>query len=92
MEKNQRKEKQPKELWAFWANHYGPFFQTAQKVKWDEELQSWWHEDGDSEIKKVGLYESDGGYMSFSSENKQEVENFIAGFMACRTLWKRFFE
>lgn len=82
--------KQPKELWAFWANKNGPWYTTAQKVRYNEVLESWWHKDRNSDVKQIGLTHCN-GYLCYASTSKEEVDQFIAGFMSCRELLKGFF-
>lgn len=85
------KRKKPKKLWAFWANINGPWYYEPQQVYWDDFNERWWHEDGNSDVKKMGL-ELKEHYLSYSSVNKKEVQDFINGFMGCRHLLSEFFK
>lgn len=79
-------------MWAFWANAYGPWFKTPQKVevKDDDFDFGWWRKCGNCDAKKVGLDQRE-GYLCYAHPDKKEVEKFIRGFMACRDLAGRFF-
>ena len=91
------KNKKPKTVWAFWANMYGPWYKTPQKAYLEDytlrgEKQAWWHKNGDSDITKLGFYErEDGGYTTFSSIDKKQVEHFMLGYNACRKMYKDCF-
>lgn len=83
--------KQPKELWAFWANRSGPWWATPQKVKRDDKLASYWHKNGNADIRSEGVTEDGDGYLAFAHRDKNEVQKFIDGFMACRRMMAGFY-
>lgn len=80
--------KEGDKAWAFWANTFGPAYKRPQRVVFDGD-SLWWYKNGDYSIKTLGLYRH-GGYISFASENKKEVELFIEGFMASRSIMAIF--
>lgn len=92
------KKLKPEYIWAFWANPYGPFFNKPRRCKREDLLfpesispktNIWWEEkQQNDEITKIGLYQRGNGYITFSHENKEEVEKFIVGFMTHRKLIK----
>ena len=76
---------QKKQMWAFWANKFGPWFKHPQKVD-----ENGWHKNQDANVESVGL-ESRGGYICYASYKKGDVQRFMDGFNACRGLWEDFF-
>jgi hypothetical protein len=84
-----RKAKQPKTLYAFWANMCGPWYITPEAVTYREDLGSWWNKDYNSEVESIGLTERE-GYVCYASADKEDVERFIEGFLSCRRLLRGF--
>jgi hypothetical protein len=83
--------KKPETMWAFWANKYGPFHKTPQKVKMHYGIGEWVHKNEEYCAEKQGLDQRD-GYICFSHPDKKEVEKFMQGFFACRELIGDFFK
>ncbi len=82
----------PRILWAFWANKHGPWHKQPVKVIYNKDLDSWWSSGKDDDVvEKEGLVQYD-HYVCFVHRDKKEVDKFIQGFMACRTLLKSFFD
>lgn len=80
----------PKEAWAFWANMYGPWYSKPVKVRYNDELGSWWDPSGDGDIEKMGLDTPTLGFVRFADPDKAQVERFIQGFMEARRLMGTF--
>lgn len=72
-------------LWAVFGNGYG--FQGPIKVTWRKEDDRWWSDDGEYDVRAVGM-RADGAVFSFSSPKKADVELFTMGFRACSNLVK----
>ena len=81
--------KRPAALWAFWANQNGPWHQRPYRVRWNEQLMSWWDSTGDGNVSVPGLAHN-GTYLSFAAESKAEVELFMSGFNAARRIVAQF--
>jgi len=80
--------KKPKVLYAFWANTFGPSFNSPRKVVYQDELNAWWNRDGDHSVGKIGL--TDEGWICFAHPEKQRVQNFADGFNAARKIMREF--
>jgi hypothetical protein len=46
-----KKKKTPPKIWAAWANVYGLWYPKPKLCTWDEESQSWWTKDGQSNVE-----------------------------------------
>ena len=75
-----------KELWAFWANSFGPSFKGPQKVIKDGSW--WWHRDKDHCVSKPGF--TNAGWICYAHKDKQKVADFIRGFNAARYIMGQF--
>jgi hypothetical protein len=75
-------------LWAFWANGYGPWYKTPQRV--EKRGGVYWHRDRDSSVPSAGLFQS-AGYIAFAHSDKKAVQTFMDGFLSCRHLLAPFF-
>jgi hypothetical protein len=85
--------KNPKVIWAFCANKFGPWFKVPRKLVLDESFSHpYWSDGRDTSVQdKIGLVSRE-GYLCFSHEDKKEVEKFMHGFFECRKLLSGFFK
>ena len=80
--------KKPKVLYAFWANTFGPSFNSPQKVVYVKDLGGWWHKDRDHCVEKIGF--TDEGWICFAHPDKKRVQDFADGFNAARKILTQF--
>ncbi len=81
---------QPQQLWAFWANTFGPFYTTPQRVYFKDGMgNSWWHKNQNHDISGVGEHRK-GGYVTFAHTDKKVVQSYIDGFSAAQHLLRSF--
>lgn len=74
--------KRPKTLWATSSNQFGLYTYKPLLVTWDDDLESYWAEDGNFEVAKEGYYERPGTVHVFASQDKAKVQQYIDDYKA----------
>lgn len=74
----------PKTVWGTGLNLCGLWSTRAMRFTLSKEFENttWWDENGEFEISKLGFDTNQHNVITFSSTDKKEVEAFISGVMA----------
>lgn len=81
--------KKPKTLWAARVNLSGLVSVCPIRVTYRSELEGWWDKTGEFDVTRPGI-EGTSGSITFSSENKKEVQTWIEGACAVMQLLQDF--
>lgn len=68
----------PEKIWGNGINLSGLWSDCPVTFTYDDELGGWWHEDGNIDIKELGLHKSD-NWITFSSIRFIEVAAWTEG-------------
>lgn len=71
--------KKPRKLWANGVNLTGLIFSIPLRVVWKSSTKSWWTEDGNFEVERMGLHVISHGITTYSAKDRELVEAWTAG-------------
>ena len=74
--------KTPDKIWAIGINLNGPWHNKPVRMTYHDDLDEWYDKSGNCSVSKLGLDDRRSGITTFASEDKKEVEVFIAGALA----------
>lgn len=76
-------------VWAAKVNLGGLYKLNPLRCTWDKELNCWWGDDGNFEVRKLGLDAQD-LCITFASKSKTEVAIWLLGATSVMSLLKQW--